>query len=358
MTRRQRVAILISGRGSNMSALIAAAKASDYPAEIVGVFSNIADAPGLAAASAEGIATASLSHKAYGSKAEFEAAMNVVLDSWRVDIVCLAGFMRLLSAEFCTRWAGRLINIHPSLLPRHKGLNTHEQALADGSSEHGCTVHFVTPGMDEGPTIAQASVPVIPGDTAETLAARVLDEEHKLYPGALAMVAASLAGTTPLIRRLSPSEAAAYRDIRLEALQNAPTAFVSSYEAESKNTLEEFAERLTTSYIAGAWLGGSLVGTAGFYRERHTKVAHRGNVWGVYVKPEARGHGVARALITDVLAFARTQVKQAHLSVVTENESARRLYEALGFIIYGTEPRSLFVDGRYLDEHMMVLRFD
>lgn len=191
MTARKRVAVLISGRGSNMSALIAAARAPGYPAEIVGVFSNNPDAPGLAIASAEGIATTALSHKAYAGKPEFEAAMSAVLEAWRVDIVCLAGFMRLLSADFCTRWAGRLINIHPSLLPRHKGLHTHEQALADGSTEHGCTVHFVTPGMDEGPTILQARVPVLPGDTPDILAARVLIEEHKLYPRALAMLARS-----------------------------------------------------------------------------------------------------------------------------------------------------------------------
>ena len=186
---RKRVAILISGRGSNMKALIEAAKAPDYPAEIIGVFSNKPDAPGLATAADCGIATASLSHKDYAGKPEFEAAMNAVLDGWHTDIIALAGFMRLLSADFCTRWAGRLINIHPSLLPRHKGLHTHEQALADGSTTHGCTVHFVTPGMDEGPTIAQASVPILPGDTPDTLAARVLIEEHKLYPAALAMVA-------------------------------------------------------------------------------------------------------------------------------------------------------------------------
>jgi phosphoribosylglycinamide formyltransferase-1 len=189
VTAKKRVAILISGRGSNMSALIAAAKAPHYPAEIVGVFSNVADAPGLATAAAQGIPTATLSHKSYPSKAEFEAAMTTVLDEWETDIVALAGFMRLLSPDFCTRWAGRLINIHPSLLPRHKGLHTHEQALADGSTEHGCTVHFVTPGMDEGPTIAQATVPILSGDTPKTLAARVLVEEHKLYPRALAMVA-------------------------------------------------------------------------------------------------------------------------------------------------------------------------
>jgi len=186
---RKRVAILISGRGSNMSALIAAARSPDYPAEIVGVFSNDPDAAGLAAAAAEGIATAALSHRAYPDKASFEAAMSGVLAGWRPDIICLAGFMRLLSPGFCTSWAGRIINIHPSLLPRHKGLHTHAQALADGSAEHGCTVHFVTPGMDEGPTIAQAKVPVLPGDTAESLAARVLVEEHRLYPEALALLA-------------------------------------------------------------------------------------------------------------------------------------------------------------------------
>jgi formyltetrahydrofolate-dependent phosphoribosylglycinamide formyltransferase len=189
VTARKRVAILISGRGSNMAALIEAARAPGYPAEIVGVFSNVADAGGLALAAAAGIPTAARSHKDYLDKTAFEAAMDEVLAGWRADIVCLAGFMRLLSPAFCTRWAGRLINIHPSLLPRHKGLYTHAQALADGVTEHGCTVHFVTPGMDEGPVIAQARVPVLPGDTADTLAARVLVEEHKLYPRALAMLA-------------------------------------------------------------------------------------------------------------------------------------------------------------------------
>jgi len=189
VTARKRVAILISGRGSNMAALIEAARAPGYPAEIVGVFSNVADAPGLAVAAAQGIPTAARPHRDYADKPAFEAAMDEVLAGWRADIVCLAGFMRLLSPAFCTRWAGRLINIPPSLLPRHKGLHTHAQALADGVTEHGCTVHFVTPGMDEGPVIAQARVPVLPGDTADTLAARVLVEEHKLYPRALAMLA-------------------------------------------------------------------------------------------------------------------------------------------------------------------------
>ena len=186
---RKRVAILISGRGSNMTALVEAARDPAYPAEIVGVFSNRADAPGLQYAWLAGVPTAVHSHQDYPTKAAFEAAMNGVLAGWQPDIICLAGFMRLLSPEFCTRWAGKLINIHPSLLPRHKGLHTHEQALAEGVAEHGCTVHFVTPGMDEGPTIAQARVPVLPDDTAESLAARVLIEEHKLYPRALAMLA-------------------------------------------------------------------------------------------------------------------------------------------------------------------------
>ena len=186
---RARTAILISGRGSNMAALVEAAKDPGFPAEIAGVFSNNPDAAGLVFAADAGIPTAALSHKFYAGKPAFEAAMNEVLDGWRPDIIALAGFMRLLSAEFCTRWAGRLINIHPSLLPLHKGLHTHEQALADGVAEHGCTVHFVTPGMDEGPVIAQARVPVLPGDTADSLATRVLVAEHRLYPDALARLA-------------------------------------------------------------------------------------------------------------------------------------------------------------------------
>lgn len=186
---RKRVAIFISGRGSNMTALVEAARDPGYPAEIVGVFSNRADAAGLQYAWLVGIPTAVRSHADYAGRAEFEAAIETVLAGWQPDLVCLAGFMRLLSAEFCTRWAGKLINIHPSLLPRHRGLRTHEQALAEGVAEHGCTVHFVTPGMDEGPIIAQARVRVLPGDTADSLAARVLVEEHKLYPKALAMLA-------------------------------------------------------------------------------------------------------------------------------------------------------------------------
>jgi phosphoribosylglycinamide formyltransferase-1 len=193
VTAKKRAAILISGRGSNMSALIDAARAVDYPAEIVGVFSNRPDAPGLAIAATQGIPTASLSHRDYPTREAFDAAMEAVIQQWRPDIVCLAGFMRILSAGFTERWAGKLINIHPSLLPLHRGLHTHARAIEAGDAEHGCTVHFVTPGLDEGPTIAQARVPILPGDTPDTLSARVIVEEHRLYPLALAMVARELA---------------------------------------------------------------------------------------------------------------------------------------------------------------------
>ncbi|WP_196258509.1 phosphoribosylglycinamide formyltransferase [Pelagibacterium limicola] len=189
MNAKKRVAILISGRGSNMTALIEAAKAPDYPAEIVGVFSNRAAAPGLETARAEGIETATLAQSSFPSRLDFENRLTEILEGWRADIVCLAGFMRILTPEFTAHWQGRLLNIHPSLLPDFPGLDTHARALAGNVAEHGCTVHFVTPGLDEGPAILQARVPVLPGDTPETLAARVLVEEHKLYPEALRMVA-------------------------------------------------------------------------------------------------------------------------------------------------------------------------
>ena len=193
MSGKKRVAILISGRGSNMTALIQAAKAPDYPAEIVGVFSNRAAAPGLEIARAEGIATASLAQSKFATRLAFDEALTGILEGWRTDIVCMAGFMRILSPQFATRWEGKAINIHPSLLPAYKGLDTHARAIADGVAEAGCTVHFVTPGLDEGPAILQARVPVHPGDTADALAARVLVEEHRLYPEALRLLASGKA---------------------------------------------------------------------------------------------------------------------------------------------------------------------
>ena len=191
---RKRIAILISGRGSNMAALIDAAKAPDYPAEIVGVLSNRADAPGLATAAAAGIATASLAQSKFPNRDMFEDVLTQVLESWDAELVCLAGFMRILGKDFVERWEGRLINIHPSLLPLYKGLDTHARALADGATRHGCTVHFVTSGLDEGPAILQAEVPVLGGDTPETLAARVLVEEHRLYPEAVRLLASGAWG--------------------------------------------------------------------------------------------------------------------------------------------------------------------
>lgn len=172
-----------------MRSLLEAARDPAFPAEIVLVLSNRPDAPGLATAKAEGIATAAVDHKIYAGRSEFEASMQAVLDIHRVDLVCMAGFMRMLTPGFVAAWAGRLMNIHPALLPSYRGLHTHERALSDGVRIHGCTVHFVVAGMDEGPIIAQAAVPVMDEDTPETLGSRVLEQEHRIYPLALRLVA-------------------------------------------------------------------------------------------------------------------------------------------------------------------------
>jgi phosphoribosylglycinamide formyltransferase-1 len=193
MTSRKRVAILISGRGSNMASLIAAAKRADYPAEIVVVISNRPDATGLVRASEAGITTAVVPDKGR-DKPAFEAALDGQLRKSRADLVCLAGFMRLLSTGFVERWHDRILNIHPSLLPAFPGLHTHERALAAGVKLHGCTVHYVRATVDDGPIVAQGAVPVLPGDTVDTLAARVLAVEHQLYPHALALVASGGVG--------------------------------------------------------------------------------------------------------------------------------------------------------------------
>jgi phosphoribosylglycinamide formyltransferase-1 len=187
---RKRVAVLISGRGSNMAALIEAAKDKTYPAEIVAVISNRSDAGGLTVARANGIATEVVDHAAFGKdRPAFESALQTVLEKYRIDIVCLAGFMRLLSAGFIKQWQHRIINIHPALLPAFKGLDTHRRALDAGAKVHGATVHFVVPEMDSGPIIAQAAVNVRPGETEEELAARVLKVEHQIYPLALKLLA-------------------------------------------------------------------------------------------------------------------------------------------------------------------------
>jgi len=190
---KRRVGILISGRGSNMTALLEAARAADYPAEIVLVISNRADAAGLARAAEAGIATRVIAHRDFGrDRAAHEAAIDAALREAGVELVCLAGYMRLLTPFLVRAWAGRMLNIHPSLLPAFPGLDTHARALAAGVKLHGCTVHLVTEGMDEGPILAQAAVPVLSDDTEEALAARVLAQEHILYPLALAAMASGL----------------------------------------------------------------------------------------------------------------------------------------------------------------------
>ena len=185
---RARTAILISGRGSNMRSLIAAADPA-FPAEIVLVISNIGSAEGLKHAANAGIATKVIPHKPFPSREAFDAEIDAALHEAGVEIVCLAGFMRILSDWFARRWEGRLLNIHPSLLPSFKGVHVHEQVLQAGVRVSGCTVHFVVPELDAGPIVAQATVPVEPGDTPDTLAARVLQVEHKLYPEALKLLA-------------------------------------------------------------------------------------------------------------------------------------------------------------------------
>ena len=186
---RKRTAVLISGRGSNMRSLIAAASDPGFPAEIALVISNVESAEGLKFAAAAGIATKVIPHKPFPSRQAFDAAVDAALTEADIGIVCLAGFMRILSDWFARKWEGRLLNIHPSLLPLFKGVHVHEQALQAGVRVSGCTVHFVVPELDAGPIVAQATVPVETGDTPEALAARVLEQEHKLYPAALKMVA-------------------------------------------------------------------------------------------------------------------------------------------------------------------------
>lgn len=187
---RKRVAVLISGRGSNMAALIAAAKDQSYPAEIVLVLSNKADAGGLVTARDNGIATEIVDHTPFGKdRVAFDAAMQTKLETHCIDLVCLAGFMRLLSPGFVGLWQNRMLNIHPALLPAFKGLDTHRRALAAGAKMHGATVHFVVPEMDAGPIIMQGAVAVRPDDTEAGLSARVLAVEHRIYPAALKLVA-------------------------------------------------------------------------------------------------------------------------------------------------------------------------
>jgi phosphoribosylglycinamide formyltransferase 1 len=218
MTSRKRAAVMVSGRGANMTALIAAAKRADYPAEIALVLSNRPDAAALGHARDSGVTTVVVDHTIYGKDREaFEQAVQAVLENHHIELVCLAGFMRLFTPWLVTQWTGRMLNIHPALLPAFRGLHTHERALAAGVKIHGATVHFVVPEVDSGPIIAQAAVPVLDDDTSQTLAGRVLAVELRLYPLALALVAGgkvSIAGdrvhghvaTAPAAQFIVPDE--------------------------------------------------------------------------------------------------------------------------------------------------------
>lgn len=209
ISARKRVGVLISGRGSNLQALLEACKGPDYPAEIAAVISNRPAAAGLALARDARVPALTIDHRAYASRAAFEAEMQAALDKAEVELLCNAGFMRLLTADFVERWRDRHLNIHPSLLPAFKGLDTHGRVLAAGVRISGCTVHFVRPEMDSGPIVAQAAVPVLPDDTPDTLAARVLAAEHRLYPMALDLVASGKAWVEGEIVRLDTPAAAA-----------------------------------------------------------------------------------------------------------------------------------------------------
>lgn len=204
---KTRVAVLISGRGSNMVALIEAAKDPAYPAEIVLVLSNRPDAAGLARAAAAGIPARAIDHTGFRDRASFDAALDAELRAADVDLVCLAGFMRIFTPDFVAGWAGRMLNIHPSLLPLFKGTHTHAQALKAGVRLHGCTVHFVVPELDAGPIVAQAAIPVRQGDDPDSLADRVIVQERRLYPAVLALVAggrARLEGERVVIADTAP----------------------------------------------------------------------------------------------------------------------------------------------------------
>ena len=189
MTKKVRTAVLISGRGSNLAALIEACRDPAFPAEIALVFANVETADGMRVAAAAGIPAKIISHKVFASREEFDTAIDAALTQAKIELICEAGFMRIHSDDFVRKWQGKMLNIHPSLLPSFKGIRVHQQALDAGVRISGCTVHFVVPELDSGPIIAQAAVAVFPDDTVATLQDRILAEEHKLYPAALKMVA-------------------------------------------------------------------------------------------------------------------------------------------------------------------------
>ncbi|MCH8685302.1 phosphoribosylglycinamide formyltransferase [Pedomonas mirosovicensis] len=205
MTRKLRIGVLISGRGSNFKALLDATQQPDFPAEIVCVISNKGQAGGLEYARAAGIPAIVISHTGFASREAFDITVDDQLRRHQVDIVCLAGFMRVLSAEFINRWPDRILNIHPSLLPAFRGLHTHEKTLEAGCKIAGCTVHIVRPALDEGPILAQAAVPVLEGDSPGTLAARILEQEHRIYPEAVRLIAEGRVEIDGMVARIRDS---------------------------------------------------------------------------------------------------------------------------------------------------------
>jgi phosphoribosylglycinamide formyltransferase-1 len=210
--RRMTVGVMISGRGSNLQALLDACARPDYPARVVLVVSNRPDAPGLARAEAAGVPTQVIDHRDYASRETFDAAVTEAFEAAGVELICMAGFLRLLTEGFVDRWRDRLINIHPAILPAFKGLDTHARALATGAKLHGCTVHYVRFDMDTGPIVGQAAVPVLPDDDEARLAARVLAAEHRLYPRCLRLIAEGrvrIAGDAAIVAGATPDPAAA-----------------------------------------------------------------------------------------------------------------------------------------------------
>jgi phosphoribosylglycinamide formyltransferase-1 len=210
MAARLKVGVLVSGRGSNLQALIDSCADAAFPAEIGLVISNIANAYALERAAKAGIACQVISHRDFADRASFDAAIDRALRTAGIDLVCLAGFMRLLTADFVEAWSGRMINVHPSLLPAFRGLDTHKRALEAGVKLHGCSVHFVTPGLDEGPIIAQAAVPILAEDDESSVAARVLEQEHRIYPLALRLLAEGrvrLDGDVAKVKAAAPATA-------------------------------------------------------------------------------------------------------------------------------------------------------